>query len=153
MEHAIGGVTVSRNWVVGLLTLGGGLAAAGSNSAWFWLLPAFVVGAGAVWALADSESNDPSEAYGDTSSGSTDESVALDTLKRQYAVGEIDDTEFERRLEILLENDSIADVEKRIDVDSETASEAERTEEESTKRSPHHRQKCHRRRKHHHGRH
>ncbi len=59
MNHAIRGATVSRNWVVGLLALGGGLAAAGSNSAWFWLLSAFVVGAGAVWALADSESNDP----------------------------------------------------------------------------------------------
>ncbi|MFC6765694.1 SHOCT domain-containing protein [Natrinema soli] len=79
--------------------------------------------------------------------------MALDTLKRQYAVGEIDDTEFERRLETLLENDSIADVENRIDVDSETASEAARAEEEPTKRSPHHHQKCHRRGKHQHGRH
>ncbi|WP_254533350.1 SHOCT domain-containing protein [Natrinema gelatinilyticum] len=105
------------------------------------------------WALIGHESENRTEGYRSSSDTSVDREAALDTLKQQYAVGEIDDAEFERRLETLLENETIADVENRSDVDAEPANEAQRVEQGTMKQTPRHRQKCHRRGKHRHGRH
>jgi len=126
--------------MVGLIVFGGSLLFASPNIAWYWLPFALLVVAGAAWVFGDRESASQTRSSESNPGTSADKEQALGTLKQQYAVGEIDDAEFENRLETLLENDSIADVENRIDVDSETASEAERAEAEPTKRSPHHRQ-------------
>ena len=43
-----------------------------------------------------------------------DDEAALEQLKRRYARGKIDEVEFERRTATLLENDSIEDVQERV---------------------------------------
>ena len=43
------------------------------------------------------------------SDGEVDESVALETLRERYARGEIDELEYERRLEDLLETESVGE--------------------------------------------
>lgn len=45
--------------------------------------------------------------------GRSEEETALEALKRRYAEGEIDEAEFERRLERLVENETVEDVERR----------------------------------------
>ncbi|UPV76943.1 SHOCT domain-containing protein (plasmid) [Halorussus limi] len=105
------------------------------------------------WVFVDRKLLSQTRSYGSNSGATANKQKALDTLKQQYAVGEIDEAEFERRLETLLENESIADVENRTDVNSDTASETQPIEEGTTKQGPHHRQTCHRRGKHHRGRH
>jgi uncharacterized membrane protein len=47
--------------------------------------------------------------------GVDDEAAALEELKRRYARGELDEAEFERRTALLLENESIDDVQSRVD--------------------------------------
>jgi uncharacterized membrane protein len=54
------------------------------------------------------------EARGDADAIGDDE-AALEELKRRYARGEIDEAEFERRTELLVENESIDAVEDRVD--------------------------------------
>jgi len=49
--------------------------------------------------------------------GVDEEAAALEELKRRYARGEIDEAEFERRTALLLENESIDDVQSRVDRD------------------------------------
>jgi len=140
-------------WIVGLILFGGGLLVASPTIAWYWLPPTLLLVAGVAWVLTDRESESQTENYGSNPDASIDREAALDTLKQQYAVGEIGDAEFERRLETLLENETIADVETRVDADSEAVNETERAEQEPEKQTSHHRNKCHRRGKHHHGRH
>ena len=47
--------------------------------------------------------------------GVDEEAAALEELKRRYARGELDEAEFERRTALLLENESIDDVQSRVD--------------------------------------
>lgn len=100
--------------VVAILTLGLGVLAfvLGVDNAWAifvvgWLLVVPLidtVGADVIgWVLGDG-ADDPDE-----------ESTALATLKERYASGEIDETTFERRLERLLENETVEDVERRLE--------------------------------------
>ncbi|WP_137285861.1 SHOCT domain-containing protein [Halorussus salinisoli] len=140
-------------WIVGLIVFSGGLLVASPTIAWYWLPLTLLLVAGVAWFLTDRESESQTGNYESNPDASTDREAALDTLKQQYAVGEIGDAEFERRLETLLENETIADVETRVDADSEAANETEHAEQESRKQTPHHRHKCYRRGKHHHGRH
>ncbi|APW98385.1 hypothetical protein CHINAEXTREME_11585 [Halobiforma lacisalsi AJ5] len=145
------------------MLLGSGLAATESNSTWFWLLPLFVVGAVTVWTLASGELNRRPSTDSEISNGSTDKTAALDTLKHQYAVGEISDTEFERRIETLLEIDDATD---RLDIDPGTAgatanrenrSKGERNggkqDDPSGRRAQNGRHRCHRSGKPRHGTH
>ncbi len=145
---------MGRAWLIGALVFVGALVAARAGMAWYWPLAALAVAAGTAWILTNWRSKNRSGTSDRAAGSSTDPEAALETLKEQYAVGEIDDAEFERRLETLLENETIADVENRVDVDSETESETPQIDQEATKQTPRHRQKCGRRGRHHgHGRH
>lgn len=140
-------------WIVGLIVFSGGLLVASPTIAWYWLPLTLLLVAGVAWVLKGQESESQTRKYGSNPDASTDREAALDTLNQQYAAGEIGDAEFERRLETLLENETIADVESRVDAGFEAANETGRAEQEPRNQTPHHRQKCHRRGKHHHGRH
>lgn len=153
MKRTIQGARIGRPWIVGLVVVSGGLLLASSNASWYWLPLALLTVGGMAWVLVDRESESQTGGYRSNSNTAADREAALDALKQQYAVGEIDDVEFERRLETLLENETIADVENRIDTDSEAANEPKQGNRKTTEQAPHHRQKCRRRRKHHHGRH
>ncbi|WP_435333350.1 SHOCT domain-containing protein [Haloarchaeobius sp. TZWWS8] len=52
---------------------------------------------------------------GERASDTTPESDALEELKRRYAAGGISEEEFEHRAERLLENESLDDVQARVD--------------------------------------
>lgn len=119
MNRTISRLPAGRLRILGLITVGAALVAVESAIPWTWLLPTVLVGAGAVWL--------PSERDGDAGrvdAGSSEESAALETLKQQYAVGEIGEAEFERRVETLLETGSAADVANRIDAEPEPATDA-----------------------------
>lgn len=50
----------------------------------------------------------------DTTSPANTE-AALETLKKRYASGKIDEIEFERKLELLFETETVADAERRVE--------------------------------------
>lgn len=104
--------------VVGLVFLVGfGLLALGNP--WFWI--AFPVGFGgllpislALAKLYESRESDRDRDRGDRSRDHTpsvdaDESDALATLRARYARGDLDEEEFEQRLERLLETENVDD--------------------------------------------
>ena len=117
LEQIAAGVTMALIFLVafGLLAL---------DVAWFWVV--FPVGfAGVLPAVIGLVRYYEQSASTAESAADTDD--PLETLKRQYARGEIDETEFERRLDGLLDSDSAA--ETAVDeptpepADSETARE------------------------------
>lgn len=61
--------------------------------------------------------------------GSADNEEALEALKRRYATGEIDEIEFERKLETLFETETVADAKRRVDTAS--VSDDQRTQQDS----------------------
>ncbi|ELY96573.1 hypothetical protein C482_15643 [Natrialba chahannaoensis JCM 10990] len=69
------------------------------------------------WGTSESEdANERETASTETQSSTADESTpgdALETLRERYAAGEITDDQFERKLERLLETESLEDVEQR----------------------------------------
>ena len=104
LEQIAAGVTMALIFLVafGLLAL---------DFAWFWVvfpvgfagvLPAVI---GLVRYYEQANERDERDAADDTD----DTDDPLETLKRQYARGEIDEAEFERRLDGLLGSDSAAD--------------------------------------------
>lgn len=98
MNRAIQRFSTGRLWPLALLALAGGLAVVTATSSVFWVFVAALVGVGALWLLSGRSALLTTDH--DTASDAED---AVETLKQQYATGEIDEIEFERRLERLLE--------------------------------------------------
>lgn len=100
--------------VSAILTLGLGLTALFLGFDWFWMV--FVIG----WVVVVPvlaillEPGEETEAT-DEPPAQTSDQDALETLRDRYARGELDDAEFERRVEKLLENESIEQVEERVE--------------------------------------
>jgi len=93
---------------LGVLTLVAGLGALAVGFSWFWMI--FVVGWIVVtpiaqWLARHAESDEA----GDDSDARDEEAAALDELRGRYARGDIGEAEFERRVERLLETESVDD--------------------------------------------
>jgi hypothetical protein len=86
--------------VVSLVTLALGLGGLALGVDWAWV--AFPVGYGGVLPLAVGLARARTSEASDTEQAGAD---PLATLRERYARGELDDAEFERRLERLLESD------------------------------------------------
>lgn len=108
LEEIAAGITIGL-----ILTVAFGLLALGVP--WFWIafpigfagvLPA-VLGIVKLYERRRARSGRTSEA---STSGAED---ALETLRERYARGELTDAEFERRLDRLLETETLEDVERR----------------------------------------
>lgn len=105
--------------VAAILTLGLGLLALFLGIDRFWII--FVIGWVVVVPLlailfepeTDEESDDEPSVHTDQD--------ALETLRDRYARGELDDDEFERRVEKLVANESIEQVEERVERERERA--------------------------------
>lgn len=100
------------------LVLGIGLVALFTGQPWWWMV--FPVGFAVVLPLVailsdtfvlDADAADEGESEERDEREETQD--ALDTLRNRYARGEIDEAEFERRVERLLENETVEDVEAR----------------------------------------
>jgi hypothetical protein len=103
LDGAAGEAVARTAGVVSLAVLAVGLGGLALGIDWAWV--AFPVGYGGVLPLAVSRARSRAGAESATD-GATDEADdALATLRRRYADGEIDDLEFERRLERLLETE------------------------------------------------
>ncbi|TQQ78970.1 SHOCT domain-containing protein [Halonotius roseus] len=101
LEQIAAGVTMALIFLVafGLLAL---------DFAWFWVV--FPVGFGGVLpAVIGLVRYYEQAAERDERDAADDTDDPLETLKRQYACGEIDEAEFERRLDGLLGSDSAAE--------------------------------------------
>jgi hypothetical protein len=113
--------------VASLLVLGVGLTALFLGYGWFWVV--FAVGFAVVVPLVsvlagedDSENVDatpgrsPETSAADGSQSDVDvdsDADPLETLRRRYARGELTDAQFERKLEALLETETLEAVEER----------------------------------------
>jgi len=104
--------------IVAILTLGVGLGALFLDFGWFWMV--FVLG----WVVLTPltalvfADDDERERWAETGREDADAVVprdredALELLRERYARGELDDVEFERRVERLLETESLAEAER-----------------------------------------
>ncbi|QSG11502.1 SHOCT domain-containing protein [Halapricum desulfuricans] len=118
--------------IVSVLVTGIWLAAmfTGQN----WWLPFMLVGYVVIvplTALLFGDEDDISEWWDDevetTAQSHTDEQLdALETLRERYARGELTDEQFERKVERLLETETLEDAEDRSRVTSETGDARER---------------------------
>ena len=105
LQSIVAGVTTGL-----ILTVAFGLLALGVP--WFWV--AFPVGFGGLLpvAMGLTELYERRQADNHTpasESTTSSEEEALETLRNRYARGEIDDEEFEQRIELLLETESVDD--------------------------------------------
>jgi uncharacterized membrane protein len=114
--------------IVAMLVLGAGLVALFAGVNWFWMVwvLGFAVFVPVVAILTDQydligvlTGRGRSGSLSRPASDGDRKDDALETLKRRYARGEIDDEEFERRLERLVENESIDEVEARFERERE----------------------------------
>jgi Predicted membrane protein (DUF2078). len=90
--------------IAATLILAFGLLAAGQW--WFWVV--FIIGFAGVLPMVPTLT----AWYESRSQSSTEESDPLDALRDRYARGEIDEVEFERRLDALLETETERDAEQ-----------------------------------------
>lgn len=65
-----------------------------------------------------------------TETGAVDESAALETLRERYARGEIDEIEYERRVENLLATESVGEAHEYVDRRAGTGDRSESTTED-----------------------
>jgi len=106
--------------VIGTATLVLGLAALAAGFSWFWMV--FIVG----WVVATPVAqwladHYEAEAAADASGSDHENSAALDELRDRYAQGDIDEAEFERRVERLLETESVDDAESHYGPDDSSS--------------------------------
>ena len=108
MNRTILSSALDRPLVLGGVLVGGAFLAgiAGIGGVW---LPVVLGVAALAWAGSNAVAGD-GDRSGGSSAGATSGDTALETLKEQYAAGEIDEQEFERRVETLLETEPAEDV-------------------------------------------
>lgn len=104
--------------VTAILTLGVGLVALFLGYRWFWI--AWVLGFAVVVPLlavliGEDESETESDRVREYRPSTNEADEALAVLRERYARGEIDDAEFERQLQRLLETESIEQVERQVE--------------------------------------
>jgi uncharacterized membrane protein len=124
----MGVILVAAVLMTGVFGIGGsfgGAIPASAGSIQLGILAVVVVGIAVLVTnhVADRSSQSPFD-----SDGTADTEDALEALKRRYANGEIDETEFERKLEMLFETETVADAERRVETQSRSAE--DRTQEE-----------------------
>ncbi|RQG95220.1 SHOCT domain-containing protein [Natrarchaeobius chitinivorans] len=98
--------------VVGVLLAFVGLAAIDTSVAIIVAIFAFVFGGEILRQFAAAVGEADDEPIEDGTTADEDVAGALERLRTRYADGELSDAEFERRLEILLETETVADVER-----------------------------------------
>jgi len=112
VETVVAGVVSALIFAVGF-----GLLAVGFP--WFWIV--FPVGFAGVLPAAIGltklyqDREETTESTRTAESTQTSDQAALETLREQYARGEIDDEAFERRLDTLLETESVEDATRYVD--------------------------------------
>lgn len=97
--------------VVSILVLGAGFVAMYFGASWFWMVwvLGFVVVMPLLSILLDVDEDSESEPV-PGSEAAVDGGGAHETLRERYARGELTDEQFERKLERLLETETIEDV-------------------------------------------
>jgi uncharacterized membrane protein len=97
------------------LVLGIGLVALFTGQPWWWMVfpVGFAVVLPLVAILTDAFAPDADATREDERDERNDAQDALDTLRGRYARGEIDEAEFERRVDRLLENETVEDAQAR----------------------------------------
>lgn len=123
-----------------IITVGVALLVAGWSEFWVVFVLGFVTVLPASIKLAEwYESRETGEESGSEASEEADgQQAALATLRERYASGEIDEAEFERRVERLLETESVEDAETaygNTGTDAELEQESEPTDIESEESS------------------
>lgn len=124
-----------------ILTLGLGLGALFLGFEWFWMV--FVLGWVVVTPLVAvlfGEPDDEWEEYAKEAAGvyETDtghepsKEDALETLRDRYARGELSEAQFERKLERLLETETLEDARRHVDADAPLREQARELSEQPT---------------------
>lgn len=124
-----------------ILTLGVGLLALFLGFDWFWMV--FVLG----WAVAtplvailsgsrrsEDDARTGADAIRESSHGASTTGAkedALETLRTRYARGELSDVEFERKLEKLLETETLEDIRRAVASETARVPETEQEQEPS----------------------
>lgn len=118
MDDALASMLEEAPAITVFLVLGTGMVALFTGRPWWWMVfpVGFAVVLPLVAILSDTFAPDvdaADERDGDEQSERDDTQDALDTLRNRYARGEIDEAEFERRVERLLENETVDDAAAR----------------------------------------
>ncbi|MDY6818610.1 MAG: SHOCT domain-containing protein [Halobacteriales archaeon] len=121
--------TSSIGGLVVFLTLGVGLTLLFFGVDWFWIV--FVLGFAVVLPMVGILTGDENEP---TASEAT-QPDPLETLRERYARGEIDEAEFERRLDRLLDTESPQAAKERLIDETEPDRQRDRDRESAAERS------------------
>lgn len=124
----IGGILVATGIMGGIFRPWGPFAGGGPASAGSVQLAVFVVAVLGIGSLATKRFTDRTSKSTFETNGSADSEEALEVLERRYAEGEIDETEFDRKLDILFETETVAEAEHR--AESKSVSDEQRPREE-----------------------